>query len=62
MLDKLEQIVARYEELTEQLSAPELLSDQAAYTKATRQLRSLGEIVERHREWKSLNEESDGRA
>ena len=60
MLDKLEQIVARYEELTEQLSAPELLSDQAAYTKATRQLRSLGEIVERHREWKSLNEESTG--
>jgi peptide chain release factor 1 len=60
MLDKLEQIVARYEELTEQLSAPELLSDQAAYTKATRQLRSLGEIVERHREWKSLNEELAG--
>jgi peptide chain release factor 1 len=60
MLDKLEQIVARYEELTEQLSAPELLSDQAAYTKATRQLRSLGEIVERHRVWKSLTEELAG--
>ena len=60
MLDKLEQIVARYEELTEQLSSPELLSDQTAYTKAAKQHRSLGEIVERHREWKSLNEELTG--
>ncbi len=60
MLDKLEQIVTRYEELTEQLSSPELLSDQTAYTKATRQLRSLGEIVERHRHWKTLNEELTG--
>ncbi len=60
MLEKLEQIEARYEELTRELSSPELLSDQAAYTKATKQLRSLGEIVERYREWKSLKEELAG--
>jgi peptide chain release factor 1 len=60
MLEKLEQIESRYEELTAELSAPELLSDQLAYTKATKQLRSLGEIVERYREWKSLKEELAG--
>jgi peptide chain release factor 1 len=60
MLEKLEQIESRYEELTAELSSPELLSDQSAYTKATKQLRSLGEIVERYREWKSLKEELAG--
>jgi peptide chain release factor 1 len=60
MLEKLEQIESRYEELTRELSSPELLSDQSAYTKATKQLRSLGEVVERYREWKSLKEELAG--
>lgn len=60
MLEKLEQIESRYEELTEQLSSPELLSDPAAYAKAAKQHRSLGEVVERYREWKSLKEELAG--
>jgi peptide chain release factor 1 len=60
MLQRLEQIEARYEELTNELSAPELLSDQAAYTKAARQHRSLGEIVEKYHLWKSLNAELTG--
>ena len=60
MQDKLEQIEARYEELTNQLSSPELLSDQAAYTKAAKQHRSLGEIVAKYRSWKSLSEEITG--
>jgi peptide chain release factor 1 len=60
MLDRLEQIVLRYEELAQQLSAPELLSDQTAYTKAARQHRSLGEVVEKYHEWKTLSEELTG--
>ncbi|HEX8650639.1 MAG TPA: peptide chain release factor 1 [Pyrinomonadaceae bacterium] len=60
MLEKLEQIEARYEELTQELSAPELLSDQAAYTKAAKQLRSLGEMVEKYREYKSLRDQIAG--
>jgi len=60
MLEKLEQIESRYEELTAELSSPELLADQSAYTKATKQLRSLGEIVTKYREWKSLKEELAG--
>ncbi|MBD0373077.1 MAG: peptide chain release factor 1 [Pyrinomonadaceae bacterium] len=60
MLEKLEQIESRYEELTAELSSPELLSDPAAYAKAAKQHRSLGEVVERYREWKSLKEELAG--
>jgi len=60
MLEKLEQIEARYEELSNELSSPELLSNQAAYTKAAKQHRSLGEIVEKYRSWKSLKEELTG--
>lgn len=60
MLEKLEQIEARYEELTNELSSPELLSDQTAYTRAAKQHRSLGEIVEKYRGWKSLKAELSG--
>ncbi|HEX8174720.1 MAG TPA: peptide chain release factor 1 [Pyrinomonadaceae bacterium] len=60
MLEKLEQIESRYEELTAELSSPELLSDQTAYTKAAKQHRSLGEVVAKYREWKSLKEELAG--
>ena len=49
MLDKLEQIETRYEELTNELSSPELLSNPSAYGKAAKQHRSLGEIVEKYR-------------
>jgi len=60
MLDKLEQIESRYEELTEGLSSQELLSDPSAYAKAAKQHRSLGEVVEKYREWKTLREELSG--
>ncbi len=60
MLDRLSQIETRYEELTNELSTPELMADRAAYTKAARQHRSLGEIVEKYRHWKTLNEELTG--
>src|SRR5436190_4331823 len=60
MLERLEQIEARYEELTNELSSPELLSNQAAYAKAAKQHRSLGEIVEKYRSWKSLKEQLAG--
>src|SRR5437667_12752838 len=60
MLQRLEQIEARYEELAHELSAPELLADQTAYTKAARQHRTLGEIVEKYRTWKTLKAELAG--
>ncbi|MDQ3684911.1 MAG: peptide chain release factor 1 [Acidobacteriota bacterium] len=60
MLEKLEQIEARYEALAEELSSPELLSDQAAYGKAAKQHRALGEMVAKYREWKTVKEELAG--
>src|SRR6266446_1058260 len=60
MLDKLGQIETRYEELTNELSSPELLANPAAYGKAAKQLRGLGEIVENYRQLKSINEELVG--
>jgi peptide chain release factor 1 len=60
MLDKLAQIEARYEALTNELSSPELLSDPSAYGKAAKQHRGMGEVVEKYRAWKALNEELSG--
>ncbi|HSP63483.1 MAG TPA: PCRF domain-containing protein, partial [Pyrinomonadaceae bacterium] len=60
MLDKLAQIETRYEELTNELSSPELLANPSAYGKAAKQLRGLGEIVKKYRQLKSINEELAG--
>src|SRR5437867_1001228 len=60
MLDKLAQIETRYEELTNELSSPELLSNPSAYGKAAKQHRSLSEIVDKYRELKATQEELSG--
>jgi peptide chain release factor 1 len=60
MLEKLEQTEARYEALTEELSQPEVYSDQANYAKLKKQHRALGEIVSKYREWRSIKEELAG--
>jgi peptide chain release factor 1 len=60
MLEKLEQIETRYEELTQELSSPDVMSDQVAYVKAAKQHRSLGEVVAQYRELKSLKDELAG--
>ena len=55
MLERLEAIEEKYEELTRQLSDHELLADQSKYTKVTRQHRELEEIVAKYRELKALD-------
>ena len=60
MLDKLAQIETRYQELTNELSSPELLSNPSAYGKAAKQHRSLSEIVQKYRALTSLQEELAG--
>src|SRR5687768_11888354 len=60
MLDKLEQIASRYEELTQEMSSPELLSNPSAYAKVAKQHRSLGEVVQKYQSWKSLKNELAG--
>src|ERR1041385_305512 len=60
MLEKLEQIEARYEALTEELSSPEVFNDPANYAKLNKQHRSLGEVVSKYRQWKQLKSELAG--
>jgi peptide chain release factor 1 len=60
MLEKLEQIEKNYEELTAQISSPDLMNDMSSYAKTMKQHRSLGEIVEKYREVKRMREELTG--
>lgn len=60
MFEKLAQIETSYEELTEQLSSPDIMSDMKEYTKLMKQRSSLGEIVEKYREVKKMKEDLDG--
>src|SRR5262245_695298 len=60
MLDKLAQIETRYEELTHELSSPELLANPSSYAKAAKQHRGLGEIVEKYRDLKDIKAQLSG--
>jgi peptide chain release factor 1 len=60
MLEKLEQIESRYEEMTQELSSPELLANPTAYGKVAKQHRALGEIVQKYQSWKALKSELAG--
>ena len=60
MLEKLEQIESRYEEMAQELSSPELLANPAAYGKVAKQHRALGEIVQKYQAWKALKSELVG--
>jgi peptide chain release factor 1 len=60
MLEKLAQIEKTYEDLTRQISSPDIMSDMKAYTKAMKQHRALGEIVEKYREVKKMREDLAG--
>src|SRR4051812_31270842 len=60
MLEKLEQIERNYEELTAQISSPEITSDMKTYAKTMKQHRALGEIVEKYREVKKMREDLKG--
>ena len=60
MLEKLEQIESRYNELTQELSSPELLANPSAYGKAAKQHRTLEEIVQKYQSWKALKAELAG--
>jgi len=60
MFEKLAQIEKSYDELTEQISQPEFMSDMSAYAKLMKQHRSLGEIVEKYREVRKMQEGLQG--
>ena len=54
LFEKLDQIESRYQELTAQLSSPDVLNDSSRYQKLARTHADLAEVVERYREWKNV--------
>jgi peptide chain release factor 1 len=60
LFEKLDQIEARYQELTEQLSSPEVTADSARLQKLARTHAELGEVVEKYREWKQIEKDLRG--
>ena len=54
LFEKLDQIEGRYDELTHQLSSPEVQADSARFQKLARTHAELAEIVSKYREWKEI--------
>ena len=58
--EKLDQLGARYDELTQQLSTQELVSDSARFQKVAKQHADLEAIVAKHREYKQIEKDLAG--
>lgn len=54
MFDRLDQIEVKYEELTQAMSSPEIISDSSKYQKTAKAHSDLQPIVEKYREYKDL--------
>jgi peptide chain release factor 1 len=57
---KLKQIESRYDEMTNELSSPDVHSDSARYQKLAKQHSELGDIVAKYREWKEIEKGLQG--
>src|SRR6516225_11763469 len=55
MFERLEQIEAKYEELTQALASPEIVADSTRYQKTAKAHSDLLPVVEKYREFKDLN-------
>jgi len=58
--EKLDQLGTRYDELTNQLSTQELVSDSSRFQKVAKQHAELAEIVAKHREYKQIEKDLAG--
>jgi peptide chain release factor 1 len=54
MFERLDQIEARYDELTQALASPEVIGDSAKYQKTAKAHSEISEIVDKYREYKDL--------
>src|SRR5450631_4903371 len=54
MFDRLNQIEARYEELNQALSSPEVIGDSAKFQKTAKAHSEIAPMVEKYREYKDL--------
>ncbi|HYL61403.1 MAG TPA: peptide chain release factor 1 [Candidatus Methylomirabilis sp.] len=60
LTEKLDQLGARYDELTQQLSTAEVAADSARFQKIAKQHAELEEIVAKHREFKQIEKDLAG--
>ena len=56
MVDKLEDILLRYEEIQEELNSPELANDQERYRKRMKEYSDLTPLVEKYQEYKAAKQ------
>src|SRR6185437_2069813 len=54
MFERLDQIEQKYQELTDALASPDIVSDSARYQKTAKAHSELTPVVERYREYKDL--------
>src|SRR4029079_6392529 len=54
MFERLDQIEARYEELTSALASPDIMNDSSKYQKTAKAHAEISEVVEKYREYKDL--------
>jgi peptide chain release factor 1 len=54
MFERLDQIEARYDELTQALASPEIINDSAKYQKTAKAHSEITSVVEKYREYKDL--------
>src|SRR5579875_2439402 len=59
LFEKLDEIEARYDDMTRQLSSPEILDDASRYQKLAKTHSELAEIVNKYREWKEIQKGID---
>ncbi len=59
MLDKLEAIKARFEDMGVALSNPEIVSDNRKFSAMSKEYRSLEKIVKAYEEYKNLLDDID---
>jgi len=60
LIEKLDQLDSRYEEMTQQLSSPEVVNDSVRFQKIAKQRAELEEIVGKHREYKQIEKDLAG--
>src|SRR5215471_17683158 len=58
--EKLDQLDIRYQQMTQELSTPEVVSDSPRFQKLAKQHAELEDIVNKHREFKQLEKDLAG--
>ena len=54
---KMDELEARYDELSREMADPAVMSDQGRYTKTAKAAAEIGEVVEKYRSWKQSQSE-----